>query len=124
MLSGIFGAVALLLAGLGLYGVTSFSVNRRRAEIGIRMALGATPGRVVGLVLSRVCRVVCLGVLVGLGISIWVSKLVAPLLYGLDPGDPVTPVFGSRTCDGRSARGWFPAQRAARVDPADSFRGR
>jgi hypothetical protein len=71
---------------------------------------GATPGRVVRLVLSRVCMVVCLGVLVGLGISIWVSKLVAPLLYGLEPGD--ARVFGSRTCDGRSARGMGP--RAAR----------
>jgi hypothetical protein len=71
---------------------------------------GATPGRVVRLVLSRVCMVVCLGVLVGLGLSVWVSKLVAPLLYGLEPGD--ARVFGSRPCDGRSARGMGP--RAAR----------
>jgi predicted permease len=125
MLSGIFGAVALLLAGLGLYGVTSFTVNRRRAEIGIRMALGATPGRVVRLVLSRVCMVVCLGVLVGLGISIWVSKLVAPLLYGLDPGDPVTLALSAAvlTTVGVLA-GWVPAQRASRVDPADILRDR
>ena len=92
MLAGFFGALALLLAGLGLYGVTSYAVSRRRTEIGIRMALGAAPGGVVRLVLSRVTLLVAVGVLVGAGVSVWASKFVATLLYGLEPRDPATLV--------------------------------
>ena len=65
-LSGFFGALVLLLAGLGLYGVTAYAVTRRRAEIGIRLALGASPGRVMRAVLSRVTRLVAIGVLLAL----------------------------------------------------------
>src|SRR5207249_1008445 len=71
MLSGFFGALALLLAGLGLYGVTSYAVMRQRTEIGIRMALGAAPDSVVRLVLSRVTTLVASGVVVGAGVSLW-----------------------------------------------------
>ena len=84
ILSGFFGAVALLLAGLGLYGVTAYAVARRRTEIGIRMALGAAPAHVVRMVLSRVSRLVALGVLAGGGLSVWASTFVASLLYGLN----------------------------------------
>ena len=88
MLSGFFGALALPLAGLGLYGVTSYAVSRRRTEIGIRRALGATPFGVVRLVLSRVTRLVGIGVVLGAGVSVWASKFVATLLYGLvEPRD-------------------------------------
>jgi ABC-type antimicrobial peptide transport system permease subunit len=80
----------LLLAGLGLYGVTSYAVSRRQTEIGIRMAPGAAPAGVVQLVLSGVSALVGLGVLVGAGISLWASKFVASLLYGLEPRDPAT----------------------------------
>jgi len=123
MLAGFFGALALLLAGLGLYGVTSYAVSRRRAEIGIRMALGAAPGRVVGLVLSRVTVLVAAGVLVGAGVSVWASKFVATLLYGLEPRDPITLV-GAAAILGLvgAAAGWIPAYRASRIDPAEVLR--
>ena len=70
MLAGFFGALALLLAGLGLYGVTLYAVSRRRTEIGIRMALGAAPAGVVRLVLSRVSMLVGLGVLIGAALAL------------------------------------------------------
>src|SRR5436190_16928439 len=90
MVSGFFGGLALLLAGLGLYGVTSYAVNRRRTEIGIRMALGAAPGGVIRLVLRRVVMLVSVGVIVGAGVSVWASQFVATLLYGMQPRDPLT----------------------------------
>src|SRR5262249_28529810 len=83
MLAGFFGALALLLAGLGLYGVTSYAVTRRRTEIGIRMALGAAPGGVVRMVLSRVTLLVGIGVVVGAAVSVWASRFVETLVYGL-----------------------------------------
>ena len=80
---GIFGGLALLLAGLGLYGVTSYAVSRRRTEIGIRIALGAAPGSVVRLVLKRVAWLVGIGIVVGAGTSLWASRFVSTLLYGV-----------------------------------------
>jgi predicted permease len=123
MLAGFFGALALLLAALGLYGVTSYAVSRRRTEIGIRMALGAAPGGVVRLVLSRVTLLVGIGVLVGGGISIWAAKFVEALLYGLEPRDPVT-LAGAAVVLATvgAAAGWLPAYRASRIDPAAVLR--
>ena len=85
MLSGFFGALALLLAALGLYGVMSYAVSRRRMELGIRLALGAAPRAVVRLVLARVGLLVGAGVVAGTAASLWLSRFVAPLLYGLAP---------------------------------------
>ncbi len=119
MLSAFFGGLALLLAGLGLYGVTSYSVNRRKAEIGIRMALGAAPGGVLRFVLRRVAVQVGLGVAIGVGVSWWLSRLVASLLYGLAPGDLTTTVVAALVLAAvGAAAGWLPARRAARIDPA------
>ena len=123
MLSGFFGGLALLLAGLGLYGVTSYAVSRRRTELGIRMALGAAPGGVVGLVLRRVAILVGLGVLVGSGVSVWAAPLVKVLLYGLEPHDPVTLGAGAIVLLSIGAlAGWLPARRASRIDPAEVLR--
>ena len=123
LLSGFFGALALLLAGLGLYGVTSYAVNRRRAEIGIRMALGAAPGSVVRLVLRRVAILVAIGVLVGAAASAWVTKFVAALLYGLEPRDPMTLVGAAVILAAvGTVAAWLPAYRASRIDPAETLR--
>jgi putative ABC transport system permease protein len=123
ILSGFFGALALLLAGLGLYGVTSYAVSRRRTEIGIRMALGAAPGGVIRLVLSRVTVLVGIGVAVGAGISVWAATFVATLLYGLEPRDPATLVAAVLVLSAvGAAAGWLPAYRASRIDPAEVLR--
>ena len=116
MLSGFFGALALLLAGLGLYGVTAYAVARRRTEIGIRMALGAPPAGVVRLVLARVAWLVGVGVAVGAAVSLWASTLIASLLYGLAPRDPVTFAGAAVTLTAVAAlAGWLPAYRASRT---------
>jgi predicted permease len=123
MLAGFFGALALLLAALGLYGVTAYAVSRRRAEIGIRMALGAAPAGVVRLVLARVTLLVAVGVLVGAAVSIWASKFVATLLFGLQPHDPVTFIGAAVTLTVVAAlAGSLPAYRASRIDPAEVLR--
>jgi putative ABC transport system permease protein len=123
LLSAFFGGLALLLAGLGLYGVTAYAVSRRRTEIGIRMALGATSSGVVRLVLSRVTRLVGLGVVVGAALSVWSVRFVATLLYGLEPRDPAT-VAGAAIVLAAvgAAAGWVPAYRASRIDPAEVLR--
>ncbi|MET0166621.1 MAG: FtsX-like permease family protein, partial [Vicinamibacterales bacterium] len=123
LVTGFFGTLALLLAGLGLYGVTSYAVTRRRAEIGIRMALGAEPTGVVRLVLVRVFVLVALGVIIGTAVSWWSSQFIASLLYDLQPRDAVTLVSAAVTLTVVGAiAGWLPAYRASRIDPAQVLR--
>jgi putative ABC transport system permease protein len=123
ILSGFFGGVALLLAGLGLYGVTADAVARRRPEIGIRMALGADPAGIVRLVLSRVSRLIGLGVLAGISVSLWAATFVASLLYGLEPRDPATLIGAASILAAVGIfAGWLPAWRASRIDPAEVLR--
>jgi ABC-type antimicrobial peptide transport system permease subunit len=122
-LSMFFRGLALLLASLGLYGVTSYSVNRRRAEIGIRMALGANASDVVRMVLARVGVLVVIGVAIGTGASLWASRFVASFLYGFKASDPATFV-GAALVLGlvAAAAGWLPARRASRIDPSSVLR--
>jgi predicted permease len=123
MLSGFFGALALLLAGIGLYGMTAHAVSRRRTEIGIRMALGADRGGVVRLVLRRVAAPVGLGLVAGAALSFWASRFVATLVYGLEPRDPATFAGAALVLAGTAVlAAWLPARRAARIDPARVLR--
>jgi predicted permease len=122
MLSVFFGALAVLMAAIGLYGVTSYAVNLRRAEIGIRLALGSTRGGVMRLVLGRVTTLVAMGVGIGLLFSAFAARYVRTLLFGLEPGDPATLVAAALvlTAVGLTA-GWVPAFRASRVSPMESL---
>jgi ABC-type antimicrobial peptide transport system permease subunit len=123
LLSGFFGALALLLAALGLYGVTSYAVTRRRAEIGIRMALGAEPASVLRMVLVHVFMLVALGVIIGTAVSIWSSQFISGLLYDLHPRDGITLVSAALTLTTVGAiAGWLPAHRASRIDPTQVLR--
>ena len=123
MLSGFFGVLALLLAGLGLYGVTSYSVHRQRRDIAVRMALGATSTAVVRMVLQRVEWLVAAGVTLGVGFAMWATMFAGPLLFGLTPRDPATFVTAAAVLlvTGIVA-GWLPARRASRLDPTTALR--
>lgn len=122
-LTGFFGALGLLLSALGLYGVTAYVTSLRRSEIGIRLALGATPRSVVRLILSRMTIVVMTGVLVGTVVAFWLSRFVAALLYDVRPGDPVTLAFAAILLIIVSGlAGWVPAYRASRIDPVAVLR--
>jgi predicted permease len=119
VLSGLFGSLALVLAGVGIFGVTAYAVSRRRAEFGVRIALGASTGDVVRTVLQRVVILVGLGLAIGGAVSFWTSRLVAALLFRLEPRDPAT-FAGTAVVLAAVAllAGWLPARRAARIDPA------
>jgi putative ABC transport system permease protein len=122
-LSSFFGALALLLASLGLYGVTSYSVSRRRTEIGIRMALGADAGAVVRMVMMRVGWLVVIGIVLGTAASVWASRFVATLLYGFKPSDPVPFAAAALVLTIVAvAAGWVPARRASRINPTSLLR--
>jgi putative ABC transport system permease protein len=117
-LAGFFGVLGLLLAAVGLYGVTASAVAARRAEIGIRMALGASARGVVAMVLSRVAWLVALGIVLGAGLSVWAAKFVTTLVYGLDARDPATLVSAAALLMLVAAvAAWLPARRASRIDP-------
>jgi ABC-type antimicrobial peptide transport system permease subunit len=88
--AGLFGGLALLIAVVGLHAVTAYTVSRQRREIGVRLALGATPRGVMCLVLGRVAVLVLLGVCAGGALSLWAGRAVRVLLHGLEPNDPVT----------------------------------
>ena len=122
-LSACFGGLGLLLAGLGLYGVTTHSVTNRRSEIGIRIALGASAGSVARLVLTRASLLVAAGSMLGAAVSWWASKFVASLIYGLHPRDLTTLIASAAVLTVVAAcAAWIPTRRAMRTDPASILR--
>jgi putative ABC transport system permease protein len=122
-LSGIFGALALVLAMMGLYGVMSYNVTWRRGEIAIRMALGAEQARVVRMVLREVLLMVGTGLVVGLSLAMAMTRFIASFLYGLTPNDPLTLSLAAAALAGVGVfAGYLPARRASRVDPMTALR--
>jgi putative ABC transport system permease protein len=88
---GIFAFMATTLAAIGIYGVMAYSVTQRTREIGIRIALGASPGRVLGLVGGRAAFLIAVGMLLGLAGALALSRLIASQLWGIEPTEPATP---------------------------------
>lgn len=122
-LASFFGALALLLSGLGLYGVLSYSIVRRRQEIGVRMALGAQPLRVIVMVLREAMMLVSLGLLIGLPAALGAGRFVVDQLFHVRVADPWTMI--SAICFlllAAGAAAYLPARRAARVDPTVALR--
>jgi predicted permease len=123
VLSGFFALLAAFLAGLGIYGVTAHDVRRRNVEFGIRLALGGSPAAVGRLVLLRAARLAGAGLAIGLGASLLLSRFVASLLYGLEPGDPLVIAGALAFMTVVAAIGaWRPTRRAMRVNPAQLLR--
>jgi putative ABC transport system permease protein len=123
MIATVFGALALLLASIGLYGVMAYSVARRSNEVGIRMALGADRRRIVGTVVAETMRLVATGVLVGMAAAWGTTRLIASTLFGVSAMDPSTVVFAIAVMAAvAAAASYVPARRAAAVDPVVSLR--
>jgi predicted permease len=122
-LSSVFGALATLLAALGLYGVMAYSVAQRKREIGIRMALGAEPATVVWMVMRDVLLLVAVGIAIGVPAAIALSRVVATQLYGLSAHDPSTLALAvAALALVAGAAGYLPARRASRLDPMVALR--
>jgi putative ABC transport system permease protein len=122
-LSGFFGLLAGILAMVGLYGVISYMVVRRRNEIGIRMALGANRARVLALIMREAATLLAIGVVIGAGLSLASTRAAASLLFGLKPHDPVTMALAAISLAAVAAvASYLPAFRAARIHPTEALR--
>jgi predicted permease len=122
-LSAFLGLLAMLIATIGLYGVMSYMVSRRKVEIGIRMALGAEPQNVVRMVLGESGLLLAVGVLLGVGLAIGASRWAASLLFGLQPWDPTSIAMGVAALGLVSLiAAWIPARRASRLAPTVALR--
>ena len=123
LLLAIFGALALALAAVGLYGVMAQSVAQRRHEVGVRIALGARPRAIVGGIVARAMLLVGIGLAVGGVLALALTRLMATLLFGVAPNDPVTFIGAAVMLLATSAlASYLPARRAAWVDPIEALR--
>jgi putative ABC transport system permease protein len=122
-LLGLFALVALMLAGIGIYGVIAYSVAQRTQEIGVRLALGADRADILRLILWQTMRLVLFGLALGLIASVGVSRLLESLLYEVSPRDPATLLsISALLVSVALAAGLVPALRALRVHPIVALR--
>jgi putative ABC transport system permease protein len=123
LLLGLFGAIALVLAAVGIFGVISYSVSRRTHEIGIRMALGATPASVLSLILAESARLVLLGLGVGILAALVLTRFLSNVLFAVKPADLLTfTAVAILLSTVALAASYLPARRAMRVDPMEALR--
>ncbi|HEY8460661.1 MAG TPA: FtsX-like permease family protein [Blastocatellia bacterium] len=122
-LLSVFGALALILATVGIYSVMAYAVEQRSREIGVRVALGARAGDVLKMIIGQGMKLALLGVALGLGASLALTQLMRQLLFGVTAADPLTygalalllTLVSLLAC-------WIPARRATRVDPMSALR--
>jgi ABC-type antimicrobial peptide transport system permease subunit len=123
VLLGAFAALALLLAGVGVYGVIAYLVSERTREIGVRMALGASQSEVIALVLGKGMKLAGIGVVIGVIAALALTRVMTRLLFEVKPYDPLTFVGIALTLSGVAFLAcWLPARRAALVDPMEALR--
>jgi ABC-type antimicrobial peptide transport system permease subunit len=123
LLLGAFAVFALVLASLGIYGVISYSVNRRTQEIGIRMALGASTWQVQGSIVMQTLALTAMGMVMGVAASSGLARWLSGLLFGVTYGDPLTFVGTAGILLAVAIlAGYLPARRASRIDPAIALR--
>ena len=123
VLMGAFGLFAMALAALGVYGVMAYNLSRRTAEIGIRMALGARPAQVLGLVIQQALRLSVFGVVIGLAAALWLTRFLKGLLFEIGPTDPLTLAIAGLILIGIGmTASYLPARRAMNVDPLVALR--
>lgn len=124
MLISLFGVIAVMIASVGLYGVTARAVGHRRREVAIRVALGASGRSVVALIIRATLSGVFAGIAAGIAAAVLVARWAAPLLYGIDARDPATyGAIAALLVAISLAASWVPARNAGRMQPATVLRG-
>jgi hypothetical protein len=123
ILAGFFGSLALLLTAMGIYGVIAYGVGRRTKEIGVRLALGATPRNVLQMIVRETLMLVAAGAILGLPLAFICTRVLKSMLFGVEPQDPITATacIGVLLIAGLVA-GYLPARRAALLEPVSALR--
>jgi predicted permease len=123
LLAGLFGVLALMLAAVGIYGVTALVVAERTDDVGVRVALGATPSRILSMILGQAARLGALGIAIGLGVGLVLAQVARSLLFGIGPADPMTFVVVPLALLAVAiVAALIPARRATKISPIEALR--